>query len=261
MKISFKVKISLLTIFLGLILFLFNYFFIKFDLLIVLSFVIALSGFLIMEYLDYKRNKEIEERFPDFLRDVAENMRTGMTLPQAIIATKNTYYGALTPYVKRIATQIDWGVPFDEILRKFSKDRTKLVKRSISTIIEAHRGGGDISEILDSVGKSMIEINRIMKERASTIYNQIVVGYVIFFLFIGILIVLQTFLLPSLHFLSEGTASLEAFYIQTFKLLVLIQGFFAGLVIGKMSEGRIIAGIKHSFLLIIAGYTIISLFA
>jgi flagellar protein FlaJ len=216
-----------------------------------------------MEYLEYKKNKEIEERFPDFLRDVAENMRTGMTLPQAIIATKSTYYGALTPYVKRIATQIDWGVPFDEILRKFSKGRTKLIKRSVSTIIEAHRGGGDISDILDSVGKSMIEMNRIMKERSSTIYNQVIIGYVIFFLFIGILLIIQIFLLPSLHFISgeEESASLEAFYIQTFKLLILIQGFFAGLVIGKMSEGRIIAGVKHSFLLIIVGYTIISLLA
>jgi flagellar protein FlaJ len=36
--------------------------------------------------------------------------------------------------------------------------------------------------------------------------------------------------------------------------LILIQGFFAGLVIGKLSEGRIQPGLKHSFILTAIAY-------
>ena len=62
---------------------------------------IVVSGPTLLEYRKYRENKEIEERFPDFLRDITENIKTGMTLTQAITATKDTYYGVLTPYVKK----------------------------------------------------------------------------------------------------------------------------------------------------------------
>jgi hypothetical protein len=32
---------------------------------------------------------------------------------------------------------------------------------------------------------------------------------------------------------------------------LIVQGFFAGLVIGKLSEGSIKAGVKHSFILVV----------
>ena len=38
----------------------------------------------------------------------------------------------------------------------------------------------------------------------------------------------------------------------------MVQGFFAGLVTGKMAEGSIVAGFKHSILLITTGYTLFS---
>ena len=34
---------------------------------------------------------------------------------------------------------------------------------------------------------------------------------------------------------------------NSFLYLILVQGFFTGLVIGKLAEGNIKAGIKHSF--------------
>ena len=46
---------------------------------------------------------------------------------------------------------------------------------------------------------------------------------------------------------------------QGFVLFIIIQGFFAGLATGKMSEGTIVAGLKHSIFLIIAGYGIFSI--
>lgn len=262
-KITTSTKIILSFLFVGIFIYAINQLLIFSNLLSFISIVVAVTGLAITEYMRFLTKKDIEERFPYFLRDVAENMRTGMTLPQAITATKDTFYGALTPHVKRMVTQIDWGVPFDGILNNFSRNSTKTVKRAVSTIIETHRGGGDIAEIFDSVGKSTAEISNIMKERSSTIYNQMLTGYIIFFLFIGILIILQVLLIPSFYSFSPESdlENLAQFYLDTFKILVLLQGFFAGLVIGKMSEGNIVAGIKHSLILIVVGYSILSLFA
>src|SRR3989338_6946298 len=36
--------------------------------------------------------------------------------------------------------------------------------------------------------------------------------------------------------------------------LLLVQGFFTGLVIGKLAEGSLYAGIKHSFIMMISAF-------
>lgn len=266
-KITRSTKIILINVLIGLSLFIFNLFFIFSEILGIISIVIVIGCPAVFEYMKYKEKKDIEEKFPDFLRDVSANIKTGMTIPQAVTATKETYYGALTPHIKRMIVQIDWGIPFDKILNDFAKRSPKTIKRSVSTIIDTHKGGGDIADVFDAVGRSTVEINRIRKERSSIIYNQMITGYTIFFLFVGILVILQSYLLPSLYIFTSpemdiaSSETLGKFYLDTFKLLILLQGFFAGLVIGKMSEGSIIAGLKHSFILAIIGYSVLWFFA
>jgi len=258
-KSNLPIQLTLLTTMLGISLIFINLFFFNlFSLNIIAIFIIPIGLFL-YQYVKYKENKEIEERFPDFLRDVAQNIRTRMTIPQAITATKDTYYGALTPHIKKMVVQMDWGVPLDKILTDFAGKSSKQLKRTVSTIIDTHRGGGDIASIFESTGQSSVEINRINKERSSIVYNQMLTGYVIFFVFIGVLIMMQIYLIPSLQTFSSSDVSISnfnelgGFYADVFRILIILQGFFSGLVIGKLSEGSIISGLKHSIILVIIG--------
>lgn len=50
-------------------------------------------------------------------------------------------------------------------------------------------------------------------------------------------------------------------YPMIFTIFIIIQGFFAGLATGKMSEGSIPAGLKHSVILVFIGYAIFTLAA
>ena len=263
MRLKFDVheQIILISIALGMGLLLTNVLFFNSYQIGVFSILILLGVPTTFEYIKYRTNREIEEKFPDFLRDVAESVRTGMTLPQAILAAKESYYGSLTPYVKRMVVQIDWGVPFDKILLDFSKKTTPLIKRTVSTIIEIHRSGGDIIEVFDSIGRSSLQVNKIKKERSATIYSQMLIGYVIFFIFVAVLIILQVLLIPNITSFSpiEETEveSLNFAYSNLFLQLVLIEGFFSGLIIGKMSEGTMIAGLKHALILLLIGLSLI----
>lgn len=240
--------------------FVINFFTVSIMLVNLFSAAIVAAGPLILEYNKYREKKEIEEKFPNFLRDVTQNIKTGMTLTQAIKATKNTYYGALTPHVRRIIVKIDWGIAFDKILKEFSKDATPLIKKTVSTILETYRGGGDITEILDSAAQTIKEINRVKRERSAGIYNQMVTGYIVFFIFIGVLIIFKNYLLQELmSFVVEGFGgvdfeSLQEIYSYAFQMLIIVEGFFSGLIIGKMAEGSMVAGLKHSFILLLIGY-------
>ena len=68
-----------------------------------------------------RRISKIEERLPDFLRDVAEAGRFGMTLPDAIIVASTGRYGLLTDEIKKMASQLEWGVPVATALHLFEE--------------------------------------------------------------------------------------------------------------------------------------------
>ena len=90
--------------------------------------------------------------------------------------------------------------------------------------------------------------------------------YLIFFVFIGILVIMQISLIPILNPGTMGDLSLTStgvripteLYTETSIYFIVIQGLFAGLAIGKMAEGTLSAGLKHSAFLIIMGYAIFS---
>ena len=115
------------------------------------------------------------------------------------------------------------------------------------------------------------------KERKAAIYNLVVQGYIIFFIFIGIMLVMEFKILPLTSGLggfgggfggfgggslleagaaSAGPAISAEEMSRPFLYLLLAQGFFVGLVIGKLSQGSVKAGVKHSFVLVILAFLI-----
>jgi len=188
-----------------------------------------------------------------------------MTLPQALRTVADNDYGHLSPHVKKLNAQLDWGIPFDKALLKFSKNtRSKLIGRITSTIIESHRFGGNLTDIFESISSTAIEIERLREERKLYINSQLITGYIIFFVFLIVIIGLQKFLVPTLTEVTMGEATTEPQemgeqYNEIFRNLIIIQGLSAGLVIGKMAEGSIVAGVKHSLILLIVGILIYTL--
>jgi len=214
-----------------------------------------------IKYMEYREGRKIESAFPNFLNDVVSGVEAGMTLPQAIESASKNDYGALSSYVKKMSHQIDWGIPFDQVLRTMAKGTgSRVLRRTVSTIIETHRSGGNIADVLKSVGESIREIEKIREERKSHVYSQILTGYVIYFVFLAVIIGLQKFLMPSLAFggaseLGIGPEEQGVVYKDVFQNLIIIQGFFSGLAIGKMSEGSILAGLKHLIVFVAIGFT------
>ncbi|MFB6292516.1 MAG: type II secretion system F family protein [Candidatus Nanohaloarchaea archaeon] len=240
------------------------------------SILLIFSPIGYVKYQDYIRRKKMEDEFPAFLRDVVEGTRAGMSLPQAIQNTETGSYGPLDDKIEKMSAQIEWGVPFDEVLENFGEEtRSAVVQRSVDTIIQAYTSGGNIQDVLESVGDNIRSIKQLKEERQSQLYGEMITGYIVYFIFIGILIALTTFLLPNLANASaslggglnvlgnSGGSSLRqniSLYKTWFQRLVYIQAFFSGLIIGKLSEGEMKAGIKHSAILFAIGYLAITFF-
>jgi len=232
-----------------------------------LGALIAIVPPFLLFYSRYKMGKEIEEQFIMFIMDLTEAIDSGMTLPIALKHSTKRSYGVLTPYVNEIHSKVDWGIPFEQALSMFAdKIKSVPIKRSVGTIIETYKVGGKISDTLKAIGQSLIEISKIKQERSASVQAQIVTSYLIFFVFIFILVILQAFLIPALGSAAVAGGFEEVpeempgeLYSNTFVNFIIVQGFFAGLATGKMAEGSLVAGFKHSLVLIVIGYTVFSL--
>ena len=213
--------------------------------------------------------KQIERRLPDFLRDVAEAGRFGMTLAEAIVVSSSGRYGTLTPEIKKMAAQISWGVPATEALRLFSERvKTPMVGRIVSIIVKSSDAGGDVADVLTMVSHDAKESQLTEDERRITMSTYIAVIYISFFVFIVTIWILNATFLPKMREASEslggGSGSLGSqspiaenlpsviFDIKTaFFIAVFVHGLGDGILAGVLDNGKIPNGLKHSFLMLL----------
>jgi flagellar protein FlaJ len=207
------------------------------------------------------RVRKIDERFPDFVRDLAESRRAGMTFTKAIMHSSKGNYGLLTDEIKKIAQQISWGSSVNEALSAFaSRVNTKLIRRTISLIIEAGHSGGNVADVLDAASKDAREIRLLEMERRASMLSYVAVIYVGMIVFLAIIAILSSTLIPAMTTQnSAGMATVvqggggikQEDITPVFFLATLIQGAGMGIVTGVFEEGNAIAGVKHSFIMVL----------
>lgn len=244
------------------------------------SLVVAGLPFLVSLVLESQEERTKEQMFLEFTRDLVEGVKSGTPISKSILNVKTKNYGPLSKHIEKLANQIYLGIPIKDALQTFSKDvKSVVISRAIVLISEAERAGGRIESILESVAASISQIEKLRKERKAAVYNLAVQGYIIFIIFIVIMLVMQFKILPITNELNTDAlqggdvsglgfgnglgggaeSSMKAEDMsKAFLFLLITQGFFAGLVIGKISEGKLKAGLKHSFILVALSWLISS---
>lgn len=254
--------------------------------IIISTFVIAAPLFF-LKYKRFKEIKDMEEKFPIFLRDLIESIRAGMPFHRAILNTNKARYGALSKEVKKISDQISWGITVDKALDQFA-DRIKTSRRlylAIRIIRESYLSGGNVVSTLDSVGEGQLTLVEAEKEKSSMLSQYVVLMYAISIIFVIIVMGINKLMVPifkvsqqvggefgiknpcetcagfgcQLCGMYTGTAStvfsldpsgIAAYYTSVFFFMSMVQSIFSGLVAGQISEGSAIAGFKHSLILV-----------
>src|SRR3989449_8022 len=211
--------------------------------------------------------KQIERRLPDFLRDVAEAGRFGMTLAEAIVVSSGGRYGKLTPEIKKMAAQITWGVPATEALRLFAERvKTPMVGRVVAIIVKSSDAGGDVADVLTMVSHDTKENQLTEDERRIAMSTYIAVIYISFMVFLVTIWILDVTFLPKMLEASGALASTGgavqsplaqdlpgvvnqiriAFFIAT-----VVHGLGDGILAGVLDTGKIPNGLRHSFIMLV----------
>jgi len=234
-----------------------------FDDMIFFAAIAGVTPPALISYIDYKWRKAIDEHLPDLFRSIVQAQETGMTLVQALQNAAKRNYGPLTAELKKMNAQISWGMPFEQALLNMGKRvNTVLVQRTVPMIIEASRSGGRVEKVFDPMGKFIQTTLMLDKERRTQTRPYIAIIYVAFFVFLFTIILLFRSFFTNMNDLSQlATAAIPSSELQRiFFRMTSIQAFFGGLVAGKMGDGTVTAGLKHSLILMLAGYIALKLF-
>lgn len=216
---------------------------------------------------DLNRIKAIDDKFPDFLRDLSESSRAGMTLPRALVNAAHGAYGGLTPEIKKMASQVEWGVNFAEVIERFAdRVRSPLIDRTVSLIVEAQRAGGSMVEILGAAADDAREIKQIVTSRSNQMAAYMMVIYISFFVFIAVVLVLQAQFIPAFKIAVDAAGSgsrvgglqFKQFDPEDFNTIFfhasLVQGIGGALVGGVLTKGNAITGLKSGVIMIISAW-------
>lgn len=214
-----------------------------------------------------RRVRLLEERFPGFLRDLAAARKAGLTLEQAILMARRGDYGELGPEIEKMADQLSWKMPFEQVLQEFSdRVRTPLVERSVSLIQEASWTGGNIASVLEAAAKDAQEVQKTVTERHTTTRVYAGIVYIGFFIFLGVAAVLYTNLVPELVGAADQVGesggdqgeiqglnvnpdiTLTDFRVFYF-IAALAQATGGGFVAGLMGSGKWPNGLRHIFMM------------
>ncbi len=240
--------------------------------MVIFGILVGIFPFVLTTMQKTKISQEKEEMFLEFARNLVESVKTGTPISKSLVNLKKKNFGSLSINVEKLANQISMGIPLRTALQTFADDvNNETVSRTITLIGEAEKAGGNIGEILEAVAKAVNMADKLKKERRAAISTLASQGYIIFIVFIVIVLVMQFYIIPMISGIANigslgaggvstgagGGGSISASDVsQAFLYLLLIQGLFSGLVIGKLSEGDIKAGVKHSFVLILLSFGI-----
>jgi flagellar protein FlaJ len=217
-----------------------------------------------------RRISRIEERLPDFLRDVAEAGRFGMTLPDAIVVASTGRYGLLTDEIKKMASQIEWGVPVAQALALFEQRvPTPLVQRVVSIVTRANEAGGNVADVLTMVAHDTRESQLAAQARQISMLTYVTVIYISFFVFLVTIYIMAAVFLPQMitagcgvssSSLSSGGTSVQlAFqYVPTlfliFLVAVIVHAVGDGIMAGVLYNGRLAEGLQHATIMLSIGW-------
>jgi flagellar protein FlaJ len=224
---------------------------------------------------EYKKRKEdgIQSQMPDFLKKLASTNETGMTLRDSIKLMTRSDIG-LSKEIKKIWNDIEWGLAINEALVRFAnRVRTHLVSRSVTLLTKANESSGDIGEVLNVAARDVAAEQELKTERKTNMFIYVVIIYISFLVFIGIIYIISTTFLEQMVKAGEklstsggGAVPLSLsreklnVYNRMFFHGALIQGFCSGLIAGVMGEGNALSGLKHSVIMITIGYLLFTMF-
>jgi flagellar protein FlaJ len=233
---------------------------------IIIFTIILLIPFIIFYEIKVWRIRKIDERMPDFLRNLSSMNDSGILLANSLKLIAESKMGILSKELMKLKEDLSWGTSTSRALMKLENSiRTASSSRIIHILVKANESTSDLTSVL-SITAAQAKIEQgLKKERSSQMVIYIVTIYISFFVFLFIVYILATDFFPQTASFttasqSGGTGGIgnSYFNIDEYNMLMfhsaLVQAVTSGLIAGKMGQGSAYLGLKYSVSMVIITY-------
>ncbi|MDH5663611.1 MAG: type II secretion system F family protein [Candidatus Bathyarchaeota archaeon] len=200
------------------------------------------------------RKSSIERGIANFLTDLTEVRKTGLSPEKCIESLSERDYGEFSKELKKMSSDLSWGIPMRKVITAFVKrTRSWMSQIVMFLLLEAVDVGGGTIAMIESLSRFNTMTQEVEKEKRMSVRPYMLIPY-----FAAILLVATT--LMTLIFTTQtvsmagptGANTPDIGYLTLiFSVSVITHCYLIGLVAGKISEECLAAGFKHSALLVL----------
>lgn len=240
---------------------------------IVEAVIFSLLVYAVFFELNARRLRVLEESVPDFLDRFASVNEAGMSVVRSLERIADSELDKLTDEIQRTWRDIEWGADVESALYRL-EERTysPMISRSVALIANAIHASGDVAPVLSIAAEEARATRRLRRERQQVMLTYLIVIYISFLVFLGIVVALTVAFIPAVEQaqlqtdLPAGTAGPGTGFVGTignvdigaFEQVLfhatMIQAFISGIISGQLGEGTIQNGVKHAVILLTLGY-------
>ena len=200
------------------------------------------------------RKSSIERGIANFLRDLTEVRKTGLSPERCIETLSDRDYGAFSKELTKMSSDLSWGTPMRKVIMDFvHRTKSWMSQVVMFLLLEAIDVGGGTIAMIETLARFNNTTQEVEKEKRMNCRPYMLIPY-----FAAILLVATT--LMTLIFTTQtvsmagptaGNAPDIDFLTLIFTVSVITHCYLIGLVAGKIAEESLAAGFKHSALLVI----------
>jgi flagellar protein FlaJ len=194
----------------------------------------------------------LEHGVANFLRDLTETRKTGLAPEKCIESLSNRDYGEFSHELKKITSEISWGIPVRKVMLDFVK-RTKswITQIVMFLLVEAIDVGGGTIGMIESLARFNNMTQEVEKEKKMEVRPYVFLPYFAALLLVATTVMMLVFTTKTVN-IGGQTRAIDLTYLTTiFTTSAIVHSYLIGLVAGKISEESVAAGFKHSAILVI----------
>jgi flagellar protein FlaJ len=195
-----------------------------------------------------RQNKSVGFGITNFLRDLVEIRKTGISPEKCLFYLSKREYGSFSKILQVISNQVNWGISFRKVMADLRLHlHGWLNLMSLFLLIDSIDVGGGTPETLESLASFSESIDAIEKEKQSSLRPLLLLPYLG-----GIILLISTitilFFARSVFTMYSASFAFSDF-VKLFVPPIVFNTVFMGLVAGKTSNERVSAGFIHAFIL------------
>ena len=233
--------------------------------------IIAICGpYAVADEIGAARHRRLTAAVPVFLDRLAGVNEAGLSVVDGIDRVADGDLGALSTPLDRTRRDVRWGADATTALRRLAgRVRSPAVTGAVALVTNALRASNRIGPVARIAAAELRAVQRLTRRRRRAMATYLVVIYVAFFVFLGIIAALSASFIPAIETADVATGGVSTTgipatgggvggvtvgvdpYETLLAQAATVQAVCSGLVAGRLGEGQLRAGIKHVAVLLV----------